>query len=156
MNKKIFTIVLIALCFLTAKSFGQQPDDKSVRIEITVKDGNKVITAPLRSASLAFSKSSGNVTGTDGVDKKVETKTYFFAIDFEKQDLNLLRAFMKNKSGLDGEITMVDSYGKLPTRKMEFTKATVDSLSEQLTGDYNSSYISISCATLIIDGVTIE
>ena len=156
MNKKFFTLILIVCFFLSGVSYGQLSDNKSVKIEITVKDGNKLITAPVRTVTVSFSRSSNNVTATDGTEKKTETKNYYFSLDFEKQDLTFLKAFMKNKTGIDGQVTMVDSDGKLPSRKLEFTKATIESLTDQLNSDYNSSYLSIGCASLIIDGVSLE
>ncbi|RZJ52080.1 MAG: hypothetical protein EOO44_12920 [Flavobacterium sp.] len=156
MNKKIFTIVLTAFLFLTGISYGQQFEEKRVKIEITVKDGNKTITVPVRSVTLSFSKPLSVATATDSTEKKAETKYCNFSLDFEKLDIALLKAFMKNKSGIDGQIIMVDSYGKVPTRKLDFTKATLEALSDQLTADYNSSYMSISCASLTIDGVNLE
>lgn len=155
MNKKKFTLILIAFCFLTGMSYGQQ-EDKRVKIEITVKEGNKTIVALVRSATFSFTTSTNNVTTTDGTEKKEQTKNYYFSIDFEKQNIELLKAFMTNKNGLDGYITMVDSYGKMPSRKLEFTKANIDSLSDQTTADYTSAYMSIVCATLIIDGVKVQ
>lgn len=155
MNKKKFTLLLIVFCFLTGMSYGQQ-EDKRVKIEITVKDGNKTIVAPVRTATFSFTTSANNSTATDGSEKKEQTKNYYFSIDFEKQNIELLKAFMTNKNGLDGAITVVDSYGKLPSRKLEFTKANIDSLSDQITADYTSAYMSIVCATLIIDGVKVQ
>ena len=155
MNKKKFALILIAFCFLTGMSYGQQ-EDKRVKIEITVKDGNKTIVAPVRSATFSFTTSTNNSTASDGSEKKEQTKSYYFSIDFEKQNIELLKAFMANKNGLDGAITVEDSYGKIPSRKLEFTKANIDSLSDQTTADYTSAYMSIVCATLIIDGVKVQ
>lgn len=156
MNTKNLTLLIIAFCFLTGLSFSQQLEDKRVKIEITVKDGNKTIIAPVRTATFSFTTSIHNGISTDGTEKKGQTKNYYLSLDFEKPNIALLKAFMANKNGLDGQITMVDSYGKMPSRKLEFTKANIDSLSDQITADYTSTYMSIMCATLIIDGVNIE
>ncbi|KFF06447.1 hypothetical protein [Flavobacterium reichenbachii] len=155
MNKKNFTLLLIVFCFWTGLSYGQL-DEKRVKIEITVKDGSKTITALVRSATVSFSKSAAGSVAADSGDKKSESKYYYFSLDFEKQDIALLKAFMKNKNGIDGQITMVDMNGKLPARKFEFTKATLDALSDQLTADYTSTYMSIACSSMIIDGVNLE
>lgn len=149
MNKKILSLVLILLCSLTQISYGQE--EKRTKIEITVKDGNKTIVVPVRTATVSFTKS----TTKDPVDK-TDSKTYFLSIDFEKQDINLLRAFSTSKNGLDGQLTMVDSFGKNPSRKFEFKGAKLEALSDQLNGDYTSSYFSLYCTLLIIDGVTLE
>lgn len=156
MNKKNLTLVLIVFCFFTALCFGQQTDDKRVKIELTVKDGNKTIVAPIRSVTFSFTKSTSNSTAADGSEKKEVTKNYYFSLDLEKQNIALLKAFMTNKNGLDGQVIMIDTYGKMPPRKLEFTKANIDSLSDQITGDYTSAYLSIICSTLIIDGVNVE
>ncbi|MCP2029644.1 hypothetical protein L1276_004838 [Flavobacterium sp. HSC-32F16] len=151
MNKKILSLLVICFCFLTQISFGQS-DDKRTKIEITVKDGNKTITVPIRSATVSFTKGTNYKDPED----KTDNRSYYFSLDFEKQDINLLRAFATSKNGLDGQITMVDTYGKTPARKFEFKGAKLDSLSDQLTGDYSSSYFSLYCSLIIIDGVTIQ
>lgn len=149
MNKKSLSLILIVFCFVTGFVSAQQPEEKRLKIEITVKDGNKSITSPVRTATFSFTKPAASSTDTS-------QKNYYLAIDFEKQDLNILRAFAKNKNGLDGQLTMVDIYGKTPARKFEFKGATLDALSDQLNGDYSSSYFSLSCNLVIIDGITIE
>ena len=151
MNKKILSLLLICLCFLTQISFGQI-DEKRTKIEISVKDGNKMLTVPLRSATISFTKGANYKDPED----KTDNRSYYLNIDMEKQDINLLRAVAGSKNGLDGQITMVDTYGKTPTRKIEFKAAKLDALSDQLTGDYSSSYFSFYCNLLIIDGIKIE
>ena len=148
MNKNFFTLLMVACLFISSLSYGQE--DKRIKIEIALKDGNKTTKAVLRSATFSFTKST--VSGTDSEVKN----NYYFSLDFEKQDIALLAVLMKNKAGVDGQITMTDTFGKLPTRKFDFTKGRVDSLSDQLTADYTSAYISLLCDSLIIDGVKIE
>ncbi|MFB9079194.1 hypothetical protein ACFFLS_04000 [Flavobacterium procerum] len=155
MNKKFFTLLVFALCFFTELVHAQQQDDKRIKIEITLKDGNKTIKGAVRSATFSFTRSVNNFSGTESTENK-ETNNYFFSLDFEKQDIALLTVFMKNKGGVDGQITMTDSYGKLPARKFEFTKARIDSLSDQINADYSSSYFSIICASMMIDGVNVN
>lgn len=149
MNKKFFTIVMIVCCFISSLTYAQQ-DEKRIKIEILVKDGGKTIKAPVRTATFSFTKSVIN-SETNEV-----KNNYYFSLDFEKQDIVLLAAFMKNKAGIDGQIIMTDSYGKMPARKFDFTKGRIDSMSDQLTADYSSAYMSLLCDTLIIDGVKIE
>ncbi|MBZ4037595.1 hypothetical protein K6T82_22730 [Flavobacterium sp. 17A] len=154
MNKNFFTLLLMVFLFVSTLTYGQE--EKRIKIEISVKDANKEIKSTLRSATFSFTKSVNNVTGKDGVEKPEVKNNYYFSLDFEKQDIALLSAFMKNKAGIDGQITMTDTYGKQPTRKLDFTKGRIDSLSDQLTADYTSAYISLLCDTLIIDGVKID
>jgi hypothetical protein len=152
MNKKIFTLLVVACLFISSITYGQE--DRRIKIEIALKDGNKTVKALLRSATFSFTKTS--VAAADGTDKSEVKNNYYFSLDFEKQDIALLAVLMKNKAGVDGQITMTDVFGKLPTRKFDFTKGRVDSLSDQLTADYTSAYISLLCDSLIIDGVKIE
>jgi hypothetical protein len=152
MNKKIFTLLMVACLFISSLSYGQE--DRRIKIEIALKDGNKTVKALLRSATFSFTKTS--VAAADGTDKSEVKNNYYFSLDFEKQDIALLAVLMKNKVGVDGQITMTDVFGKLPTRKFDFTKGRVDSLSDQLTADYTSAYISLLCDSLIIDGVKID
>ncbi|QSW88787.1 MULTISPECIES: hypothetical protein [Flavobacterium] len=151
MNKKILSFLLISFLFLTQITYAQL-EEKRTKVEITVKDGNKTITVPVRTATVSFTK---GIASQDPLDK-TDNRNYYLTVDFEKQDTNLLRAFASHKNGLDGQITMIDTFGKLPTRKFEFKGGKLDSLSDQLSADYTSSYYSIYCNLLIIDGVTIE
>ena len=153
MNKKILSLILLFFCFLTGMVQAQQSDDKRMKIEITVKDGNKTVSALIRTATFSYSKPAN--TDTDGKDK-YPTKNFYFSLDFEKMSIPLLQAFTKNKNGVDGVITMTDTYGKSPARKLEFTKATLESFSDQLAADYASAYFTIGSDTLIIDGVNVQ
>jgi len=154
MNKNFFTLLLMTFLFVSALTYGQE--DKRIKIEISLKDGNKIVKGTVRSATFSFTKSANNIAQKDGTEKAEVKNNYYFSLDFEKQDIALLTAFMKNKAGIDGEITLTDTYGKQPTRKFDFTKGKIDSLSDQLTADYTSSYMSLVCETLIIDGVKID
>ncbi|MCR4033747.1 MULTISPECIES: hypothetical protein [Flavobacterium] len=149
MNKIFFTITIIATLFFSVLTYGQQ-DDKRIRVEISLKDGNKVVKAAVRSVTFSFTKSVVN-SETNEV-----KNNYYFSLDLEKQDIPLLATFMKNKAGIDGMITMTDNYGKLPMRKFDFTKGRIDSMSDQINGDYSSAYISLISDSLIIDGVKID
>lgn len=151
MNKKILSLLLICFCFLTQVSFGQV-EEKRTKIEISIKDGNKTLTVPLRSATISFTKGANYKDPED----KTDNRSYYLNLDLEKQEIDLLRVIAANKSGLDGQISMIDTYGKTPTRKIEFKAAKLDALSDQLSGDYSSSYFSFYCNLLIIDGVKIE
>jgi len=153
MNKKILSTTLLIFCFLTQITYGQL-EEKRTKIEITVKDGNKTITAAVRSATASFTRPSVLVS-KDSLEK-TDPKSHYLSIDFEKQNIALLAAFVKNKNGIDGQLTITDTYGQTPSRKFEFKGATLDALSDQLNGDYSSSYLSLNCKTLIIDGVTLE
>ncbi|WP_316762144.1 type VI secretion system tube protein TssD [Pedobacter aquatilis] len=73
----------------------------------------------------------------------------------------ILKLMAAKKSNFDGTITISDSYGKLLTRTIKFSKASLYSFSDQ----YSSSYygdsignvaISLSCNSISINGVTIE
>ena len=153
MNKKFLSITFLLFCFLSQISYGQV-EEKRTKIEITVKDGNKTITATVRSATASFTRPSALVP-KDPLEK-TDPRSHYLSIDFEKQNIALLGAFVKNKNGIDGELTIIDTYGQTPSRKFEFKGATLDALSDQLNGDYSSSYLSLNCKTLIIDGVTLE
>ncbi|KQO21625.1 hypothetical protein ASF10_12805 [Flavobacterium sp. Leaf82] len=148
MNKKSLSLLLIIFCFITGFTHAQQLEERRVKIEITLIEGNKSITAVARTVAFSFTRPTAIADGPQ--------KNYYLSIDFEKLDVNLLRAFARNKNGIDGQLTMVDLNGKTPSRKYEFKAATLDALSDQLNGDYSSTYFSLNCASLIIDGVTIE
>lgn len=156
--KKMINIKLLffALAFLylsTGTALAQQEEGKRLKIELTVKAGNEQVTSAIRSFTVAYNRAL-NDTGKDSVAEP--PKGHYLSIDLEKQHIPLLRVLMPNRKGLDGQITVVDTYGKLPTRKIEFKLAVMETMNDQVTGDYGGAFMTLNCATLIIDGVKLE
>jgi len=144
------TKLFVVTCFLIMCShlLYAQGEDKRMKIEITVGK----VTAVLTSANVNAAK------GWDVQDstRHEEPRNYALAFYFDSPNLALVSAFVKNKKGVDGVITMTDTYGKRTTRKIEFKSAVLDSYSDQLTNDYSSSYMTVRCMDLTIDGLKME
>jgi len=150
----IFTFILSLLPVTTI--FAQQTDDKRMKIELTLKDG-KNTTSLIKSFTVSYNRTLVNADKTKGKDElSGDTKPVYLSLDFDRQDLSVLRAFTQNRSGLDGQITVTDTYGKLPLKKLEFKSAVMDLMTDQATGEYTSAYITLSSTGLSIDGVKIE
>ena len=85
-------------------------------------------------------------------------------LTFEVKNISdeLLTIFAKKKNLFDGTITIVDTYGKIPTRTIKFKKAGLYNYSDQISGgiysadSYSSAAVSISCKELSINGILIE
>ncbi|MBC9909648.1 hypothetical protein [Chitinophaga varians] len=137
----------------------QQSEEKRIKITLTVKTDNGPVVAVIRSFTVSFNRTL-NTPAQDAVNGKPVAadapRGHYLSADFEKQDIPLLRAFMQNKKGLDGEITVTDAFGKLPGRKVAFKAAILETMNDQVTGDYGSAFMTFSCETLMIDGVKLE
>ncbi|MCW3466171.1 hypothetical protein [Chitinophaga nivalis] len=150
-----FVFFVLAFIGLTVETVSAQyAEEKRIKMEITVKEGNKQVIAAARSFTVSFNRASAPVKDTANKNAVAETsRGHYLSIDFEKQDLPLLRAFIQNKGGLDGQLIATDSYGKLPGRKIEFKSAVLETMNDQMTGDYGSAFMTLACEELIIDGV---
>lgn len=154
-----FWFFVLAFLYLSAETASAQyAEEKRVKMELTVKDGNKMVVAAARSFTVSFNRSNAPAkdTANKGVSPAEPVRGHYLSIDFEKQDIRLLQAFMQNKGGLDGQLITTDSYGKLPPRKIEFKSAVLETMNDQCTGDYGSAFMTLSCEGLIIDGVKLE
>ncbi|WP_343691161.1 hypothetical protein [Chitinophaga sp.] len=142
---------LLPLFVLFGQVASAQQDDRRMKIELIVKQGSETIVSTLTSASMAYSRQSYAVDSSD-----LPVRNFNLAINFDKPAIQIIRAFIKNKNGLDGQIVTTDTYGKLPTRKMEFKSAVMDGLTDQITNDYSTMYLTMRCTELIIDGLKMD
>lgn len=150
--KTVYKFLICILLFLPVKMlFSQQADEKRMKIEVTVNDGKNQIVSVIKSYTISYNK-----TLVTPDNKSNDVKAFYLSLDFEKQDIPLLRAFIQNKNGLDGQIIIKDTYGKLPSRKIEFKSAVMEIMTEQTMGDYNGMYMNLSSNVLTIDGLKIE
>jgi hypothetical protein len=129
--------------------YAQQSEDKRMKIEITVGKTTAVLTSVAINAAKPYSDVADST-------QKEEAKNFNLAFYFDSPNMPLVAAFVKNKKCVEGVITMVDSYGKRTTRKIEFKGAVLDAFSDQLTNDYSNSYMTIRCSELTVDGLKLE
>ena len=167
--KKIFafTFSLIILSSLLAKTFAQSEDNRT-KIQMTITFGGKNIVADLNGVSTSLSRSYEDAPVVEAVKDTLKSKTpaynpgaLYLTIDAKKISDELLKVFARKKNRFDGLITIVDTYGKNPTRTIKFKNASLYSYSDQVSaGAYSESYgasaISISCPEVSINGITIE
>ena len=158
-RKKVFGL-MITLCLCLGIAQAQQIDERRMKIEMTVRQGNEEIIAALTSATISSNRGLNESLVSDSLSRqgtnKENVRLYDIGIALDRQNIKLLSAFVKNKKGLNGHIILTDTYKKLPSRKIEFTSAVLDALNDQFTNDYSSAYMSIRCGTLMIDGLDIE
>jgi hypothetical protein len=154
---KIFTFILL---FWPLKIlWAQQLEDKRLKIELVLQDG-KNTTSLIKSLTTSYNRT---LVSSEKNDKKKEessdentAKPFYLSMDLDRLDLAVLTAFNKNRQGMDLQINITDTYGKMAPRKLEFKSAVMDILTDQVTGDYISSYITVGCMGLVIDGVKID
>ncbi|NML39755.1 hypothetical protein HHL17_21330 [Chitinophaga sp. G-6-1-13] len=159
MKTKFWIFALAFLYLSMGTAHAQQSEERRIKIELMVKTGNSQVVAVIRSFTVSYNRTL-NTPVQDSVNGKPgpadAPRGHYLSADFEKQSIPLLRAFMQNKKGLDGEITVTDAFGKLPGRKIAFKSAMLETMNDQVTGDYGSAFMTLSCEELIIDGVKLE
>ncbi len=163
---------ILPLLFLFMSHFGNkayaQMEESRTKIELTIRSGGKTIVAELTSLSTSINRGYEEPVSPagakDSVKKKEDPyKTASAYLNMEVRRINddLLRLFGNKQNRFDGTITIVDTYGKVPTRTFKFTQAMLSSYSEQnasasMGESYGSGYFSITCSNLTINGITIE
>jgi hypothetical protein len=150
-NRKIYW--LLTVFFLVGNTlYAQRYDDRRMKIELQLKVGKETIVSTLSSASVTFTTPYED---SDSLSKK-PARNFILAMTFEKADMPALRAFIKNKNGVDGAIILADSFGKMPSRKIGFTSAVLDGYTDQFTNEYSNMYFTIKCVELVIDDLKME
>jgi hypothetical protein len=166
--KKLLAITTVLLMSLSlAQTTLAQSDENRNKIQMTVSYGGKDIVTDLNSVSTSLSRYD-EAPGSSAVKDSIKAKApgyysaaFYLTIDAKKVSDELLKVFSKKLSKFDGTITLVDTYGKNPTRTIKFKKGSLYSYSEQMSSAsysdaYGSTAISISCEEVSINGVPIE
>lgn len=149
-NRKVYWLLPVLFLFANVVN-AQSSEEKRMKIELTVKHGSETTVSILSSTSISFTRQDYAVDSSN-----LPIRNFSLAVNFDKPSIQTIRAFIKNKNGVDGQITVVDTYGKLPSRKLEFKSAILDGLSDQFTSDYTTMYFTMRCAELTIDGLKID
>lgn len=164
---KTFAIaILLSLTFMN--SGYAQGDENRTKLTMTITYGGKTVVTELNSISTSVTRSPEEETvGTKPADtaKNKMAALYpgscYLSIDAKRVTDDLLKVFAKKQTRFNGVITIVDTYGKYPTRTMKFNNASLYSYSDQAaTSTYNDSYgstsISFFCKELSINGIVLE
>ena len=153
--KFAFTLSLFLL-FSLRSAFAQSEDNRT-KMQMTVTFGGKSVVTDLNGLSTSLSRNYEEnpviKTATDSVKTKLPgyyPGAFYLTMDAKKISDDLLRVFAKKQNRFDGIITIVDTYGKNPTRTIKFKQASLYSYSDQLSaGTYSETYgtaaISINC-----------
>lgn len=153
-TNSILIIVFFTSTFLSA----QISDISQKKIQFSVGNSKNSETYLPRSFSLSFNKPIWEVsqTITAEKDKSQENRKYLIALDFDRIPDSLLKVFIDYNKEFSGTIITTDSSTNQVQRKIRYVGAVLDSMSEQQSADYSSSYIYISCRELIIDDVQLK
>ena len=162
----VFTLSLLSL-FLVSNSYGQS-DENRIKIQMTVIFNGKNIVTDLNGISTSLARAYDEAVDVKAVKDSSLTKSIgynpsgvYLTMDAKKISDELLTVFAKKQNRFDGTITIVDTYGKNPTRTIKFKQASLYSYTDQVSaGGYGETYgsaaISISCKEVSVNGVTIE
>jgi hypothetical protein len=167
--KQLFALTMISLSsFLFIAKAHAQAEEERTKVQLTVNYGGKSIVTDLNSVSTAITRSYEEVPAGNAAVDTAKTKlsgiyagSFYLTIDAKKISDDLLRVFAKKDNYFDGTITIVDSYGKNPTRTIKFTKAKLYSYSDQFsTASYTDAYgatsMTLFCKEISINGIAIE
>lgn len=163
---------LVAITFLLLVCLGKttyaQTEENRTKIQMTITYGGKSIVTDLNSISTSLSRSADEPVA-ESVKDTVKSKApiynpgaFYINVDAKRISDDLLRAIAKKQSRFDGVITIVDTYGKIPTRTIKFKKGSLYNLSDQLSSAsysgeaYGSSALSFSAQEISINGIVIE
>lgn len=140
--------VTILLSITVWQSAYAQSDENRTKMQLTVVFNGRSIVTDLNSVNTSLSRSYDDVAPAAGVKDTSKTKTaslypgaFYVTVDAKKVSDEMLMAFAKKQSHFDGTITIVDTYGKNPTRTIKFKQASLYSYSDQFsTASYGESY----------------
>lgn len=169
--KKFLNLSLIILALSCFSFSAKAQSEERNKIMMTINSGGKNITTELSAASFGITRydtystpvTTDSATGTASKTKPAvpERGNYYLAVSAMKVDAELLKVFSKKETRFSGTITITDTFGKNPPREIKFTKASLDSYSDQYTSaSYDDAYgyasIVLGCSTLSINGVEME
>ncbi len=167
--KHLALISTFVLSIFIAHTGYAQSEESRTKIQLTVNFGGKTIVTDVNSVSTSISRMTYDealptVTGKDTVKTKpsqYNPNAFYLSIDAKKISDEMLNVFAKKQNRFDGMITIVDTYGKNPTRTIKFKQGTLYSYSDQLSGSsysdgYGSSIFSIGCKEVSINGIVFE
>ncbi|CAM4426731.1 hypothetical protein SAMN06265348_12120 [Pedobacter westerhofensis] len=165
-NISTFTFTFFLLLFTIGVS--AQTDENRTKLQMMISFNGKSVVTELNSVSTSLSRIYDEAITIkavkDSLKKELPSsylKTFYFTIEAKKISDELLRVFARKQNKFDGTITMIDTFGKNPTRTIKFKQASLYSYSDQMSSmSYNDSYgsasISISCQEVSINGIVIE
>ncbi len=167
--KKLAVLAIAFLLFTAARApLYAQSDTQRNKLRMTIISGGKTIVTELTTVSTSLSRSYDDfalsTTPKDTAKSQAsadKSSVFYLSISVKQVSNDLLRVLAKKQSHFDGTITLVDTYGKNPTRTISFKQAGLYSYSDQFSGDsYNDSYgtaaVSLYCKELSINGIVIE
>ncbi|AMR33994.1 hypothetical protein A0256_22365 [Mucilaginibacter sp. PAMC 26640] len=166
--KNIFVFALFTLSLFSATSTYAQTDENRIKIQLTVPFKGKNIITDLNGITTSLSRTYEDTpaikSDRDSTLSKIagyNPAPLYLTMDAKKINEELLSVFAKKQNKFDGTITIVDTYGKNPTRIIKFKQASLYSYTDNVAaGGYGETYgsaaISISCQEVSVNGIIIE
>jgi hypothetical protein len=167
--KNLRTLALgLLLVLLLGNKASAQMEENRTKIEMTLYFGGKTVVTELVSLSTSITRNydepAPSLPAKDSLKKEAAPEkpgSAYLTMEIRRISDDLLRIFSKKQNRFDGTITIVDTYGKLPSRTFKFKQAMLATYSEQSAAasygeSYGAGYFSITCPEVTINGIAIE
>ena len=164
----IFSIAAFFMLNAVQHSAFAQGEEERIKVKLSLNFGGKVIVSDLTSVSTSLTRSYDEQPSDNLVKDSTKSSvamstpgTFYLSMDAKNMSDDLLKVFAKKQNRFDGTITIVDSYGKNPTRTIKFKQASLYSYSDQMSDTayrdgYGAYAISLFCREISINGITLE
>lgn len=166
--KHTIALILLLACTSVGATIGfAQQNENRTKMQLTINFEGKEIVTDLTGVSTSFSRNPEMLDPSASAAKdsiKTTTPDYYggtiyLAVDANQISDDMLRVFAKKQTRFDGKITVVDTYGRMPSRTITFKKAAVQSFSQQMSSygeSYGNSAMTFSCEEIAVNGINIE
>lgn len=166
--KTLTAITFLLFLLVCSNSVSAQSDESRTKLQMTISFNGKSIVTDLNGVSTSLSRIYDETpaikTTRDSLKAQLPSaylKAFYLTIDAKKISDDLFRVFAGKQNKFDGIITVIDTFGKNPTRTIKFKQASLYSYSDQMSvssysDTYGSASISISCQEVSVNGILIE
>lgn len=174
MRNIIALMSMVLFTSLQIKTAHAQQEESRISIVLSVKSQGKTINTTLNSVSTTLSRYNDEtavslpVKGKDSTSTKTNVATtaykpgvFYLIMDAKNLQDDMMKLLASKKTTFDGTITITDSYGKIPTRKIQFLNGSLSSYSDQFSSTYYGDSVgnvslSLNCTGLSINGIMLE
>ena len=168
MKRLLLSALTCSVLLTSGQAAFAQTESNRTNINLTISYGGKTITTELTNLSFSLGRygdeADATLKGRDTAKKPAvlyKSTSAILSMEVKRVSDDMLRVFSKKQNRFDGTISIVDNFGKLPTRTIKFKQASLSSYSDQYSAAsygeyYGASSISINCSELSINGITVE
>lgn len=163
-KRTLFLSLLLISCTTLLQA---QADETRNKLEMSITYNGKTVVTELLSVSPSFSRYAdyNEAPAKDSAVKQTpppeKKNPFYLSMMVRKMKPELLGILAKRTNLFTGTITVTDTYGKNPPVIIKFTGASLDTYSDQFSGNsyadsYSGASVSINCKTMNMNGIEIE